>query len=268
MSHRTSSAKRPQPSVSTLRLSSIRKLLEDRRGAGLAGATLVAEEERCFRAALPSILEPKGRAIGPGLALSWAEHWTPALLADRGASWIEELAAQHLARPRRMKADALGRLLELCDEERTRLRITTIGAIDKNKRKRTAERKAKDRERKRQARAAKGATPRAQSAEAAKPWDVLGISRRSFYRLSSEERKQALAAALALKSPQQDTLRVSTLSPVEELVPTARTSGDRLKRAPAPRSALSTFDDIGSLPLPALTAIEILRSRSFMEFTR
>lgn len=266
MPHRTSTARRSPPTISRLRLSQIRKLLEDRRGAGLAGATLVAEEERCFRGALPSILEPSGRSIRPSLALSWAEHWTPALLAERGAAWIEELAAQHLARPRHLKADALGRLLELSDEERTRLRITTIGAIDKSKRKRTAERKEKDRERKRQARAAKGATPRDRSLSAVKPWEELGISRRTWERRRA--RGETISDAMTQKRPQQDTLRVSTLSPVDEFASTARRSGDRLKRAPASGSALSTFDDIGSLPLPALAAMTLLRSRSFMEFRR
>ncbi|MEE1611129.1 hypothetical protein [Microvirga sp. CF3016] len=262
---KTSNAKRPQPLISTLRLASIRKLLEDRRGAGFAGATLVAEEERCFRGALPSILELKGRAIGPGLALSWAELWTPALLADCAATWVEELAAQHLARPRHLKADALGRLLELSDEERTRLRIRTIGAIDNSKRKRAAERKAKDREYQKRKRLENGATPRDRSLSASKPWEAAGVSRATWYRQQKTLETAGSAShetvSSAIKEPS-----VLIPTPSDEFV--SRREGVPLKGTPASRASLSIVDELRSLPLPAIAAMELLRSRSFMEPAR
>lgn len=263
MLHRTST-KRLQPSVSTLRLSSIRKLLEDRRGAGIAGATLVAEEERCFRGALPSILEPRGRPVGLGLAVSWVELWCPALLADRGVAWVEELAAQHLARPRHLKADALGHLLGLTSEERTRLRITTIGAVGQTRRKRVTDRKAKARERMMAARAKAGAVPRGLSIEALAPWSLEGMTKPTWYRRYSKAEREAKIEHLRRIRAQQD-LRSETGG--NEFVSRQNREGVSLKENPASRATRSIVEDIGSLPLSALAAMEILRSRSFGEAT-
>lgn len=235
---------RPRRSISSIRLTEIRKLLSHRASC-LSGASLIAEEERALRAALPSIVDPTARAHGPGLAVEWAALWCPNLLALRGAAWIERLEAG-----RHLRADPLGRLLSLTTDERTLLRITTIGAVDKNKRQRTADRKEKDRERKRRARAEKGATPRDRSLSASKPWEALGISRRTWER--QRARGETGVDAMTQIRPQQDTLiRVSKNSTADVFASTADASGGPLKGSPAPDRP-----PLGPLSLAVLAAAQ------------
>jgi hypothetical protein len=88
----------------------------------------------------------------------------------------------HAGRGERWTADDLGNELNLTDAERTRLDIRTIAPVDHSKEQRMK------RSRKRKAttealrRAKAGAAPQAMSAEQAKPWLALGISRRTYYR--------------------------------------------------------------------------------------
>src|SRR5262249_52771963 len=105
--------------------------------------------------------------------------WMP---ADERA----RLTADVIARPRRWQSDTLARKLNLTDAERRRLRITTIGSVDRTKAERLADRKQRKREAERDRRRARGAQPRQQhestSAAATKPWLALGISRATWYR--------------------------------------------------------------------------------------
>ena len=78
----------------------------------------------------------------------------------------------------------------MSDAERRRSHLTTIGAVDKSKAERLAERKARkrdrDRLRRQRQRQTEGAKPRAeyeaQSLNRTKPWERLGMSRRTWYR--------------------------------------------------------------------------------------
>jgi hypothetical protein len=114
--------------------------------------------------------------------VSWCETWAPWLQGDT----LDQLIADVIDKPRRWKADTLAERLNLTDVERRRLRITTIGASDRSKADRMADRKARKREAERARRRARGAKPRKQyestSAAATKPWLELGISRRTWYR--------------------------------------------------------------------------------------
>jgi hypothetical protein len=92
-----------------------------------------------------------------------------------------------LAKPAlKWKADSLAERIGLTFEERQRLKIRTIGAVDLNKAERTARRRAADREAKMRNRRATGAIPRAaylaQSAARQQPWKGEGISRRTWQR--------------------------------------------------------------------------------------
>jgi hypothetical protein len=103
------------------------------------------------------------------------------------APWMDEVATRELEDEVRddrqhWRADALGRLLNLTDAERTRLRITTIGAIDVDKAEREKRRKARKRTKERERRAARGATSRSKSLTTTKPWLAEGISRRTWER--------------------------------------------------------------------------------------
>jgi hypothetical protein len=112
------------------------------------------------------------------------------------APWFDdrEAIARILANPHRFRADPLAAKIGLTAERRTRLKITTIGAIDLPKRERNKLRKAKKIEQRREKRRKDGAKPRAeyeaQSIEKAKPWQALGISRRKWFNRQKAERSQ------------------------------------------------------------------------------
>ena len=100
-----------------------------------------------------------------------------------------------IARPRRYRADTVARALNVTYAERQRLGLTTIGAIDVSASGRALLRKRRSKKRKADARRAKGAVPRAvyeaESAEHTRPWEPLGISRRTFYRRKAAKNRVA-----------------------------------------------------------------------------
>jgi hypothetical protein len=117
----------------------------------------------------------------------WLELWAPWM----GVVEATMLRTTVLANPLRWRADKLGLRLRLTEAERGWLRITTIGSIDMNKAERRARRllRRRDRDRKyrEQQRRANGAMLRtnylAKSLTSRKPWQAMGISRRTWYRL-------------------------------------------------------------------------------------
>jgi hypothetical protein len=116
----------------------------------------------------------------------WCERWAP---------WVSILqcrdsAREALQRRRVDTADQCANRLRLSYAERTQLGITTIGAFDVNKRKRSKLRKdrkrIRDRERQARKRAERGAVLRpqylARSHARSQPWKRDGISRRTWER--------------------------------------------------------------------------------------
>jgi hypothetical protein len=108
--------------------------------------------------------------------------WAPWMSATEAGA----LTAKVIAKPLRWRADTLGRRLGLTEAERQRLKITTIGAIDVTKDERIKSRRERDRARHHHHRRAQGATPRdeyeANSISRTRPWEALGMSRRSWHR--------------------------------------------------------------------------------------
>jgi hypothetical protein len=109
--------------------------------------------------------------------VAWACAWAPWADDDEIDILIELVGPG-----KHWKADALGKELNLDDAMRTRLKIRTIGAVDRTK----AQRMKRCRKRKAATEAARraeaGAVPRTMSAARLKPWEALGISRRTYYR--------------------------------------------------------------------------------------
>ena len=111
-------------------------------------------------------------------------------LRARAARWCPWLSGQEYAamiagierKPLRWRADSLAREIGLNRATRTRLGVTTIGATDFGKAKRTKRRTKLNNADKLARRAAAGAKPHAESAEQKAPWLALGISRRTYYR--------------------------------------------------------------------------------------
>jgi hypothetical protein len=107
-----------------------------------------------------------------------AARWCPWLTDAEYTAMLDAIARN----PRRWRADSLAREIGLDRATRTRLGITTIGATDFNKAKRTKRRTKRNTADKRVRRVAAGAKPHAMSAERLKPWIDLGISKATWNR--------------------------------------------------------------------------------------
>jgi len=87
------------------------------------------------------------------------------------------------------RADDVGTYLRLTDAERTLWGIRTIGGLDVPKRQRTLRRKRLDRERKARKRLEAGARPQSQSLNRLRPWLAEGVSRATWYRQLTREKR-------------------------------------------------------------------------------
>lgn len=116
------------------------------------------------------------------------------------APWATEtdlvpIIAEASKRRRMMRADGVAGLLHVTMAERLALKLRTIGAADMEKSARTkfmkGRKKERDRTRREQERRAAGMKDResyvAQSISTAKPWEALGMSRRTWYRKGKPE---------------------------------------------------------------------------------
>jgi hypothetical protein len=110
--------------------------------------------------------------------------------------------------------DHIGVRLSLRDVDRTRLKITTIGCCDLDpetrEQRRRDRKRERDREHARTKRAAKGAVSREQwladhSLSKTKPWEALGISRRTYER---RERRRKAAMNGTVVGPSLSLLKV------------------------------------------------------------
>jgi hypothetical protein len=116
----------------------------------------------------------------------WLERWAPWYGDDKTEALIEAV----LARPLKWTADPMAKRLGLNEATRSRLGLTTIGAIDCSKAKRAKLRAKRNNEAKRVRRAEAGAKPHAASVEQAKPWLALGISRPTYFRRQKAARNE------------------------------------------------------------------------------
>jgi hypothetical protein len=168
----------------------------DRQPVSIA-AVRVGELQRLFQARYGQTLpdddagREDARIMAHHLArLPNAERRIPNWL-DLHAPWmtpseIRSLTAEAFTKRRKWKADRLAVRLNICDAERSRLAITTIGAVDADRAQRLARRRDRARQRKEESRRAKGAKPRveyeANSLSRNEPWKTLSMSRASWYR--------------------------------------------------------------------------------------
>jgi hypothetical protein len=125
-----------------------------------------------------------------------------------------------------MSADKLAAYLSLKYDERQRLRITTIGAVDLNRAERARRRDEKKRLAKERKRRERGAKPRdeyeAASLSRTKPWVAEGISRAQWYRRRSAAKTDETSAAPAV-------LTIGVAPPVS-LAVSAQAGGRRSRR--------------------------------------
>ena len=125
--------------MAAIRLAELTRWLHDVTGAGVEiepseGSVLIARIFAHHMGALPDM---------PRRVSAWLDRYAPWLsLASR-----EVLIAEVAAKPLKWSADVLAWKLGLKDEQRSRLKIRTIGAIDCSKEQRAERRKAKRKER-------------------------------------------------------------------------------------------------------------------------
>jgi hypothetical protein len=105
------------------------------------------------------------------------------------APWLHPIRALMLCeavtkmgyQKRRLRPDTIAKRLNVTAEERDRLGLRTIGAVDLDREARQERRKERARDKKRKQRAEQGATPRSQSLATQAPWRKLRISRSTYF---------------------------------------------------------------------------------------
>jgi hypothetical protein len=122
--------------------------------------------------------DPRAKILG------FIRRWAPWMVATEAKA----LANKVLEKPRKYKAETLGRLVRLTREEQITLYIETVRPFDKTDADMQEEAKRKDRERKRAERAAESShRPRGRpKSEGAKPWEASGMSKSTYYRNKRE----------------------------------------------------------------------------------
>ena len=164
-------------SMAAVRCAEIKRLFVDRYGFVLPDDDAGREDARIMAHHL-AMLGGDQRAR----VTSWLCLWAPWMPDDDVMRLVDAVTSKTL----RWRADTLAARLGLTEAVRTRLHITTIGAIDLTKGEREEARNARKVQAKRKNRRKQGTMPRdeylAQSQSAAKPWEAQGISRRTWYR--------------------------------------------------------------------------------------
>jgi len=112
------------------------------------------------------------------------ENWCRRVGAKLPAEQVNRIVEDN--KPRRVRADRLAKLLRVTEAERTALKLTTIGACDVSKAERLRLRRQRHRVAQQARRRKRGVIPRdqylAESFSRTKPWEALGISRRTWER--------------------------------------------------------------------------------------
>lgn len=169
--------RQPRPSIASLRVSELSRLFTCRYGEILADDDAGRDDAALMAHHLAQLSgDPRKRVMG---FIELRCPWMP--IAEAKALLLETID-----KPRRWRADKLAWRLRLTHADRTTLKITTIGSIDKPKSVRWHERQERARIAKEEQRRAAGAKARAEYEAAAisrkKPWAALGMSRASWYR--------------------------------------------------------------------------------------
>jgi hypothetical protein len=163
-----------------LRVGDVKRHLRYRYGATLPDDD--AGREDLFEFLLPVSLRLKSPTR---IMANLIETWAPWMTGAEAAGFIEQIEQVPPALRNRTAQD-LGRRLNVTNAEREWLRLWTIAAVDMTEEQMGEQRKAKKRARDRRRRRAAGSEPRAlylaNSLSRKKPWEIEGISRRTWER--------------------------------------------------------------------------------------
>lgn len=200
------------------RVSEIQKLIRLRHG----GPCDTDDGAAYLQAALPHLMRLHAGAALLGKVMGWAQTWLPGLPPEAvaGALDLDDPSAASL-----LSADAVAALLGVTRQERTDLRMRTIGATDFSRRQRLAERRRKDAAYQAKRRKAAGATPRAESNVAKAK--ALGISLSTYKRRLKQTPEPA---PVQVPEPISSAIVRSTYTPRRDRVTVAE------QTAPGPAS--------------------------------
>lgn len=162
-------------------LSEIARLISDRHG----GACDTDDSEAYFTAALPWLVEKGGgfQAEGcEGFLADWVRVVTPRLDSRTVSACISDARQRDIRRKLYWRPAELGALLRLTVAERESLGITKIRPGGMTPKQFTAYQRKRKTAAEKARRATKGATPREQTVAQTKPWEALGMARRTYYR--------------------------------------------------------------------------------------
>jgi hypothetical protein len=163
--------KRDRPNIVSLTLGDLQTFYSDRYGDTFPDDDAGREDLTVLLRYIAQLGDPRAMAACAAYRCPWLSEAEYTAMIDG----IER-------RPRRWRADSLAREIGLNRATRTRLAITTIGAIDFCKANRTKRRRKNNNAGKLAVRAAAGAKPHAMSAERLKPWLDHGISKATWNR--------------------------------------------------------------------------------------
>jgi hypothetical protein len=165
--------------IRRLRLGNLRKLFRDRYGSTLPDDD--AGREDLHELLLPISIGPHADIKMPNAI----EVWAPWMQPQEAGRLIDQINLTPVWR-RMPTARKLGERLRLTNAERERLKLWTIAPYNMNQHGLLQQRKAKAKARMRRLRLLQGRKPRAKyeadSANRNKPWEIEGISRRTYYR--------------------------------------------------------------------------------------
>lgn len=166
--------RRTGATIDYLRLAEIARVIHSRHD----GPCDTDDGAQYLHAALPHLV---ALAAG-GLRVMSAEEWRGQLTPHVDPAECARMAAKLAARPRTYRADTVAAILGVTDAERSRLALKTIGATDRTKEQREADRRIEDRNRKRERRRRSGVRAREDGLAATRPWEREGVSRRTWFR--------------------------------------------------------------------------------------
>jgi hypothetical protein len=121
--------------------------------------------------------------LGANYVMAWAARWAP--WSDSELDHVIEHAG------RRWNKEALGRELNLKNDECKRLRIRTIAPVDRTRAQRAEDRRAQQAAAAKARRLKAGAKPHATSLAQTKPWLDLGISESTYRRRKRHDRNSS-----------------------------------------------------------------------------
>jgi hypothetical protein len=180
--------------VHRVRLGQINRLLRER----YSGSRLIIPDDDAGDGDLFALLCVKAQCYRPDRREKALRDtialWAPWMSADKAASLVHRAMTE-----RKITSDTLGKWLWLDADTRERMRLWQLGAHDLDATGRAARSRERSRERKRQrdrereeqkrrqnGNQTRGAWLEQNSASRLKPWEALGISRRTYYRRRSK----------------------------------------------------------------------------------